>query len=113
MSTSVTHTHHHLEISRMDSWHPVDPSHGAMPFMRAACILAEQGAIDHALHEAQESYIAHQGNMIGVAFRVVTRTETFHAIGNYERCMKTPFELEQEQRREQAQREPCNSHTPF
>lgn len=96
MSTSITYTTHELQIARMDSWCPVDPSDCAMPFLRAAVILAQQGAIDHALNEAQEAYIANQGNMHGVAFRIVTKTETFHAIGHYERCIKTPFEIEQD-----------------
>ncbi|MGL4233194.1 MAG: hypothetical protein ACRDAM_15860 [Casimicrobium sp.] len=97
MSTSITHTEHRLEIShRNQAWVPVDTSACAMPWLKAAAMMARQNQIDAALLEAEEAWIAKHEHMHGTAFRVVTKTETFHSLGNYERCMKTPGELEEQ-----------------
>jgi hypothetical protein len=94
MNTRITHEERQLEMAEDNSaWRPVHNNEYSRHGLGAAVILTQQGNIEHALNEAEEAWVARHGHMHDVAFRVRITTETYVSRGNYERCMKTPWEM--------------------
>lgn len=63
---------------RGQAWRPASSVHGAL--LRKAIVLAAQGHSLAAIQAAEEAWVAREGHMHDVAFRVVTKSEQIEAI---------------------------------